>query len=229
MKNLIYIVFLLFLASTLLVLLELPIAIRIKFIELLGVGLVMVKFAIDYYKNKKTHPQYLKYAIYCGIAFIIFVGALFSNTKVPSQITNALLMLSMLAFVMVGVADGLYNYKHVKNGQPKKQALIYLIIFALHGLVSFAIASAYLKGYDILFLIPGIIVFDIIVMIPFIILQKAYHQLLLLAMITISLSLHSFLLFRTVRYSPLQEKMKRSELSIYKGPEYQGACYLCSM
>ena len=192
MKSLIYIVFIVYVVATTLFFMGLPIVPRFKMMELLGVGLILIKFAIDYYKNRQT-PSYLKYAIYSIVAFLLFNGALFSTGRIPLNITMTLFLLALLAFSMIGLNNSLYLLRTAKNQESLKTSYVYIGIFTMHGLYAIILASALLKGFNLNFLVPSMLIFDLIVLLPFIIVRKQYDQLLVTGLLVISLSINTYL------------------------------------
>jgi len=193
MKSLISIVFIVYVIATTLFLFGTPIVARFKMMELLGVGLILIKFAIDYYKNRTSNNSYLKYAIYSLVAFFFFNIALFTTHRIPLNITIALFLLALLTFAMIGLNDSLKTLNRLKEKQNKKVSYTYMGLFAVQGLYAFILASAFLKGYNLNFLIPAILIFDIVVLLPFIIYQKAWDQYLVTGLLVISLSINTYL------------------------------------
>ena len=194
MRSLIYTVFIVYVVAVVLYLLKVPYVVQLVMMELLGVGIILGKFAIDYYKNRKVSSQYMKYAIYSALAFIIYTGAMFSVKRVPLNITIVLYLFSLLIFAMIGVNDSLKAMRNVKEAEKKQKGIFYLILFAVHGLYAFILASAFLKGYDMQFLIPVILIIDLVVLLPFIIVKKAYDQYLVVALFVVSMSINSYLM-----------------------------------
>lgn len=193
MKSLIYTVLVIVLATVISQYLGLAIAKNLKILEMLGAGLILGKFALDYYTNRKTKPAYLKYAIYSVLAFIIYSIGLFSFNKLPFELSIALLLLALLIFSMIGVSDSLLLMKKNTVQVKRKEIYFYLFLFAFHGLYAFALASSFLKGYNWYFLVPAILLFDLVVLVPFIIVKRAYEQFLLLALLVLSLSINTYI------------------------------------
>ena len=194
MRSLIYTVFVVFVAAVILYLLKVAFVVKIVMMVLLGVGVIMAKFSYDYYQNRKVSDSYLKYAIYSALAFIIYTGAMFSMNRIPLNLSIVLYLFSLLIFAMIGVNDSLRAMKNTKTSESKQKGIFYLSLFALHGLYAFILASAFLKGFNMQFLIPAIIGIDLLVLLPFIIIKKAYDQYLVVALFVISLSINSYLL-----------------------------------
>ena len=160
---------------------------------MLGVGIILAKFSIDFYRNRKSSDSYLKYAIYSGISFLIYNGALFSVQRIPKFVTLSLFLFSLLVFSMIGVNDSLKSLRSVTEKKLRTTGNIFLIIFSVHGLYAFILASAFLKGYNFNFLLPGIMIFDLFIFLPFVLIRKLYDHYLLLALLVISLSINTFL------------------------------------
>lgn len=192
MKSLINTVLAIIVATIVCQLLELQIAKNLKILEMLGIGLIIGKFALDYYKNRKTNPSYLKYAIYSAIAFLVYNVGLFSFNRIPFTISLTFLLFALLVFSLIGVNDSLKTLNNLKESKKKGLAVFYLVLFATHSLYAFVAASSFLKDYNLFFLIPGILIFDLIVLLPFIIIKKAYNQLLLMGLFVVSLSINTY-------------------------------------
>ncbi|GEM_PF-2300052 len=193
MKSLIYTVFVIYVLTTLAYFLQMPIVLKLKMMELLGVGIILAKFSIDYFKNRKSSDSYLKYALYSGFAFLVFTSALFFSREMPVSIKFTLLLLSLLAFSMIGFNDSLKSLKLVNEKSKKTLAYFYILIFAIHGLYAFVVASAFLKNYEFQNLIPGMIIFDLLVLLPFIIYKKAFEQYVLVGLFVVSMSINTYL------------------------------------
>ncbi len=193
MKSLVYTVLVVIVATVVSQYLGLAIAKNLKILEMLGAGLILGKFTLDYYNNRKANPSYLKYAIYSLLAFVFYNIGLFSFNKLPFELSVALLLMALLIFSMIGVSDSLILLKKNPGKMKRGEIYFYLVLFAFHGLYAFAAASSFLKGYNWYFLVPVILLFDLVVLTPFIIIKKAYEQFLLLALLVISLSINTYI------------------------------------
>lgn len=193
MRSLIYTVLAVIVATVISQYMGLAIAKNLKILEMLGTGLILGKFTLDYFSNRKSNSSYLKYSIYSAIAFIVYNIGLFSFNKFPFEISVSLLLLSLLIFSMIGVNDSLSLMKKGANKISSKELYFYLTIFAIHGLYAFVVASSFLKGYNLYFLVPGILLFDLVILVPFVIIKKAYDQFLLLALLVVSLSVNTYI------------------------------------
>ncbi len=194
MRSLLYTVLLVYVAAVILYLLKVMFVGQLVMMELLGVGIVFAKFAYDYYQNRKASDSYLRHAVYSALAFVIYTGAMFSMKRIPLHFSIVLYLFSLLIFAMIGVNDSLRAMKNTKTSESTQKGIFYLSLFALHGLYAFILASAFLKGFNMQFLIPAIIGIDLLVLLPFIIIKKAYNQYLVVGLFVISLSINSYLM-----------------------------------
>ncbi len=195
MRSLLYTVFVVYIVAVLFYVLEMTFFIRIAMMALLGVGVIFGKFAYDYYQNKKASDTFLKYAIYSGLAFLFHSGAMFTMGKIPPNISIVFYLFSLLIFAMIGVNNSLTAMRSTSEKDKKQRGIFYLSLFAIHGLYAFILASSFLKGYHMHYLVPAILIFDILILLPFIIIKKAYNQYLLLGLFVVSMIINSYLMF----------------------------------
>lgn len=189
MKNLLTFSGALLVASMVLKVANIPIANQIAFIELMVLGILIAKFSIDFMKNKGSHPQYFKYSLMAAVSFFSFSAALFTFNRIPEKYTIALLFLALLSFSMIGLSESFSAYRRAESGTTKRKGIVILGIFVIHALYAMVILGTVLKRVDVSFLVPIMIVTDLLLVIPYIFINKLHKQYILIGTLIFAISI----------------------------------------